>query len=140
MPEAPAEGDLPETDVLIVEDEPVVRSVMATILTRAGYTITAVENGEAALAAVHARRYRAIVCDVKMPVVDGLQLYEQLESLHPALASRVIFVTAVARAPKVAEFLNDTGRPVFEKPYELKALVLAVADLVNRPPSREMLL
>ena len=137
-------GDPPRTpptsahgrgDVLVVEDEVVPRSVMETVLTHSGYGVTAVGNVEAALAAVAEHPYGAIVCDIRMPGKDGVDFYRALEGQHPHLAERVVFVTAVESAPGVSEFLQQTGRPVLRKPYAIRALVDAVAQLVRRPPS-----
>jgi CheY-like chemotaxis protein len=75
-----------------------------------------------------------------MPVIDGLRFYQQLESDHPALARRVLFVTAVAEAPTVADSLRRTGLQVLRKPYELGPLIEAVATLVDRLPAPEALL
>jgi CheY-like chemotaxis protein len=129
-----------ELDVLIVEDEPVVRSVMSRVLTEAGYDVTAVDNGFVALEAVEQNSFRAIVCDVHMPVLDGLRFYEQLASVAPDLIRRVLFITGIADSQPVADFFARNKCRVLEKPYELKALVTAVASLVGRPPSRAMLL
>lgn len=131
---------LPEVDVLIVEDQAPVRSVMCAILKEAGYTFHAVENGLAALAAVQEARYRAIICDLGMPLVDGVRFYEYLASGYPALAKKVLFVSALSGAPAIREFLTRTGQPVLQKPFEIRALVRAVAQLVDRPPTPGVLL
>ena len=122
-------------DVLVVEDEPVPRSVMELVLTHAGYTVTAVGNVEAALAAVAGHTFGAIVCDIRMPGRNGLDFYRALELGHPRLAQRVVFVTAVVAMPGISELLARTGRPVLEKPYAIRALVDTVARLVDQPPA-----
>lgn len=132
-------SDLPEQDVLIVEDEPVVRSVMSQVLMTAGYSVTCAENGQDALTAVARNGFRAVVLDVHMPVLDGMRFYEALEARDADLAGRVLFITAVANAPPVAEFFARKKCRVLEKPYELKQLIDVVSDLVGRPPAREML-
>ncbi len=131
---------LPEVDVLIVEDHAPIRSVMRRVLEEAGYSVEAVENGLVALAAVQESRYRAIICDLGMPLVDGMRFYEYLASGFPALAKRVLFVTAIADTPPVVKFLTRTGRPALQKPFEIRALVRAVAQLVDRPPTPGALL
>jgi two-component system NtrC family sensor kinase len=136
----PDSHGLPEVDVLIVEDQAPVRSVMCDILEKAGYSFQAVENGLAALAAVRQARYRAIICDVGMPLVDGVRFHEILESRDPDLAKRVLFVSAVAGGPEVRELLTRTGRPLLQKPFEIRALVRAIAQMVDRPPTPGALL
>jgi CheY-like chemotaxis protein len=86
---------------------------MERVLSAAGYSSKAVENGHAALEEVGKHAYGAIVCDIAMPGMDGLEFYRALEHRHPALAPRVLLI---------------------EKPYRIKKLVDAVARLVKRPP------
>lgn len=57
-------------DVLIVDDEEDVRRTFTRALERAGYMVTALENGLAAFAELQQRQYRVIVCDVHMPFLD----------------------------------------------------------------------
>ena len=127
-------------DVLIVEDEPVVRSVMSNILSQAGYGVVTVENGLDALKEIDQHPFLAIVCDIHMPVLDGMRFYARVESSHPELANRFLFITGVANSPAVAEFFAQNSLRVLEKPYELKALVNEVAGLVGRPPAAAMIL
>ena len=127
-----------EADVLIVEDEPVVRSVMERVLREAGYQVRAVANGLEALAALKEGSYRAVVSDIKMPLVDGPSFYWQLASGYPALARKVLFVTGVAGAPGITEFLRKSGCRVLWKPYEIRTFVYAVSELVGRLPSTGM--
>jgi two-component system response regulator GlrR len=130
---------LPQHDILVVEDEPIVRSVMSHVLTASGYSVTCAENGEAALAALDQNQFRAVVCDIHMPVLDGVRFFEALEERNADLAKRVLFVTAVGNAPSVADFFARKKCRVLEKPYELRKLLENVSFLVGRPPAREML-
>jgi CheY-like chemotaxis protein len=127
-------------DVLIVEDEEVVRSVMSRVLTSGGYTVTAVANGRDGLAALAGTTYGAVVCDIHMPVLDGVRFYQELRLVHREMQRRVLFVTAVAEAPDIRAFLEGTRCAVLQKPYELRQLVQAVATLVGRGPHPELLL
>lgn len=132
---SPPAETLQQVDVLIVEDQEPVRAVMGKVLSQAGYTVRAVENGLAGLAAVQEGRFLAVICDLGMPLVDGQRFYEYLASGYPTLAKRVLFVTALSEAPAVGGFLKRTGQPVLQKPFEIKALVRAVAQVVGRPPT-----
>ncbi|HET7040197.1 MAG TPA: response regulator, partial [Gemmatimonadales bacterium] len=58
-------------NVLLVEDDPLVRSAMIKILERGGFTVSAVPNGLAALAELRDQRYSAIVTDLKLPFLQG---------------------------------------------------------------------
>ncbi|UCF41582.1 MAG: response regulator [Gemmatimonadota bacterium] len=113
-------------DVLIIDDDPAVRRAVGKALERAGYGVETVDTGLAAMAAVRAHSFHAIVCDVRMPFLDGVTFYDELEKADPEAAKRVVFVTAFATDPTVQAFLERIDRPVVEKPFELDDLLAVV--------------
>jgi CheY-like chemotaxis protein len=113
-------------DVLVIEDDADVRAATAKVLTADGFTVTEAENGRAALELVGQRRFDAIVCDLRMPHLPGGAFYDELASKDPARARRVIFVRAIAHDPAVRDFLEETGRPYLQKPYDVDALIATV--------------
>ncbi|MBI4501389.1 MAG: response regulator [Gemmatimonadetes bacterium] len=124
-------------EILIVDDDQAVRDAFTRTLRHAGFTVTPAENGVAALQLLSQRGFDAIVSDYRMPELGGQGFYEQLEERFPALASRVVFVTAYADDPKIRTFLDQTGQPVLGKPVETRDLVDAVRQLsVRRRPSQ----
>ncbi len=118
-------------DILIVDDDDDVRQVYAQVLKRAGYMVTAVENGLAAFAELQQRSYRAIVCDVHMPFLEGRTFFDELGKDFPDLARRVIFATGWAEHDEVGAFLERTGRRVLRKPVDLKDLVKTVRQVAD---------
>jgi CheY-like chemotaxis protein len=117
-------------DVLVVEDDPDARVALVKALTASGFTVTEAENGLTGLQQVSQRRFHAIVCDLRLPYLPGGAFYEEIASRDPALARRVIFVSAIAHDPAVREFLEATGRPYLQKPYELADLIETVRRVV----------
>jgi CheY-like chemotaxis protein len=123
---------VPAVDVLIVDDDEAVRHAFSKALERAGFMVTAVENGLAAVAELQQRSYRAIVCDVHMPFLEGRGFYDELLRDYPDLARRVVFATGWTDHDEVGSFLRGTGRPVLRKPVDvaqLTEIVRRVADL-----------
>lgn len=112
--------------VLVIEDDADAREGMVRVLTRAAFTVTAVEDGLAALAEVRQRSFDAIVCDLRLPYLPGGGFYEQLEHEFPTMAARLVFVTGIAHDPVVRDFLEGTGRPYLSKPYDARELVETV--------------
>lgn len=110
-------------DILIVDDDAAVRRVHQRLLEKAGYMVTAVDNGLAALAEIQQRPYRAILCDVQMPFLKGNSFYQELLENYPEMAQRLIFITGFADDEEVAAFLKTTGRPVLRKPANSKTLI-----------------
>ena len=64
----------PALRLLLAEDEAVQRDVLAEMLSRAGYAVTAVDNGQDALSRILSGKYPLVVTDRRMPGLDGLQL------------------------------------------------------------------
>lgn len=119
-------------DVLIVDDDESVRRTFSRALERAGYMVSAVENGLAAFAELQQHQYRAIVCDIHMPFLEGRSFYDELVAQYPQMAQRVVFATGWADQDEVGAFLQKSGRPVLRKPVDLKDLVQTVRRVTDR--------
>jgi two-component system NtrC family sensor kinase len=119
-------------DVLIVDDDADVRKSHAKALESAGFMVTAVENGLAAFVEVQETAYRAIICDIRMPFLEGRNFFEELRHLYPEMAKRVVFVTGLASDDSVRRFLGKTGQPVLQKPVEIEELVDTVRAMIGR--------
>lgn len=98
-------------DVLIIDDDRAVREALAKGLRQAGFEVTTVENGLAALAAIRMQSFVAIACDVKMGFLDGVRLYHELEDEYPELTERFFFISGVADDPGIGVAVRQTGRP-----------------------------
>ena len=77
---------------------------------RSGYDVTTAATGLEGLAALEARAYAVILCDMRMPDLDGPGFYRELERRHPHLVSRVIFLTGDVLSPDAAGLFR-AGRP-----------------------------
>ncbi len=118
--------------VLIIDDEADARSVLTKIIERAGFGVTAVDNGLAALGEILQHRFSAIVCDIKMPFLEGRRFYDELASQRPDMADRVVFVTGHSSDQEVRELKARTGRPTLRKPVQVNELVDAVRSISNQ--------
>ncbi|MBI3981582.1 MAG: response regulator [Gemmatimonadetes bacterium] len=119
--------------VLVVEDNPEVRNSLTRILTRAGFEVDEAENGLVALSKVEQRSYGALVCDIMMPVMDGVRLYQLLAHQYPEAARRVVFVSAWFDDPDVRGFLDHTDRPVLRKPFDIEQFIQTVRGVAEQP-------
>ncbi|MFQ5552035.1 MAG: response regulator [Gemmatimonadales bacterium] len=123
--------DKTRLDVLVIDDNPMVRTGLAKVAERAGYSVASAENGQVALDEISEHNFRVITCDVMMPVLDGIQFFERLRESDPDSASRVIFVTAWADEPLVQRFVRQTGRPVLQKPFEMDEFIDAIKTIAE---------
>jgi len=116
--------------VLVVDDEPTIRELVAEALREAGYWVDTAAHGAEALQLMHAGPPpHAIVLDLMMPRLDGTGFVE-LMRLNPRLASvPVVLVTAAYGAPMAAERIG--ARACITKPFELDHLVEAVDTIIG---------
>ena len=116
---------MPTGDILLVDDDPDLLKLISLRLTSAGYRVRTADSGETALAAIAVARPAAVVTDLRMPGIDGLQLFEAIHRQHPALP--VIILTAHGTIP---DAVAATQRGVFgflTKPFDSQELLQKVA-------------
>lgn len=114
--------------VLLVEDERALATAVVDALTDAGLRVEHAGDGEEALARVRQNRYDVVICDLKMPRVDGMTLYRAIAAATPTLARRVIFVTGAAAGAEAERFLEESGCRWLAKPFRLADLLRSVRD------------
>ncbi|HUS59070.1 MAG TPA: response regulator [Planctomycetota bacterium] len=124
----PACGKQKTKSVLVVDDDELCASLLAVALHNEGFHVDAVNDGLAALAKISKHSYDAVVTDVRMPVMDGCQLYREIRKRDPGLASRMLFVTGDNTGAEIEEFLQETSCVCLVKPFEVRDLVRAVKN------------
>jgi CheY-like chemotaxis protein len=105
--------------ILIIDDELSLASGLARLLRRDGHTVDTVANGRLALAKLDERTYDLILCDMRMPELDGPSLYRLLERHQPHLCRRLIFLTGDTLEPATQAFLEQSGAPCLTKPFSI---------------------
>ena len=108
----------PGRRVLVVDDEPDVAGVLVDLLRAEHEQVEAVSDGRAALEKIEQATYDLILCDVRMPGLDGPELYRALRLLHPELLPRFVFLTGDTLNPESWEFVQQTGAPCISKPFD----------------------
>jgi two-component system NtrC family sensor kinase len=118
--EAPADARILPAGrrILVVDDEPDVAGVLIDLLKVAHEQVETVSDGRAALEKLGQAEYDLILCDVRMPGLDGPDLYKVLGKTHPRLLSRFVFLTGDTLNPESREFVQQTGVPCLGKPFD----------------------
>ena len=119
--------------VLVVDDEPVTRALIAEALCGAGYRVSAAAGGADALAAALADAPDLVVFDLRMPEMDGGTLCRRLMRDPRTRAAPVLVVTALPAGEAAARLGDCLPDAVVFKPYDLDAILCAVADLLPAP-------
>jgi two-component system NtrC family sensor kinase len=117
--------------LLFVDDEPTLRSGIEAFGRLRRFAVVTAADGADALRAVQQESFDAIVCDLRMPVMDGPAFYEVLRRDHPELAARTVFITGDLVSAGSRAFLDATTQPVMSKPFEFEALEAAILALMR---------
>ena len=127
----PPAREAPAQRVLVIDDEPDITGFLVEVLEAAGHRVTVAGSGQEALELLKAGDYEAIICDLRMPHLDGPGLYAALETLKPQLLQRIVFATGDLLNAETERFLAQTGRPCIEKPFmpaQIRRLVEEIAE------------
>lgn len=119
-----------KTPILIVEDDRAVRSALATYLERTGHDVQQAENGEQALQLLAPRRFFAMLCDIRMPVMTGLELLPRALAADPDLA--VIMLTGLGEPAAAISCLKLGAADYLIKPVDLEELQHALQRALRR--------
>jgi signal transduction histidine kinase/CheY-like chemotaxis protein len=114
--------------VLLVDDENALRNVVGRYLRRRGHEVAEAETAERAIELAREESYDLVLLDVKMPGMNGDELFRLWQAENPRVAGRVVFATGDTVSPTTHWFLADSGRPVLEKPYDLKHVARLVEE------------
>ncbi|MDA1093492.1 MAG: response regulator [Acidobacteria bacterium] len=117
--------------VLVVEDEPALASAVADALTDAGYRVDRAGDGEEALERIATKVFDLVVCDLKMPRVDGPAFYRILSQRKPSLARHVLFVTGDVAGTEAERFLLESGCRWLLKPFRLADLLRVASEVLG---------
>jgi PAS domain S-box-containing protein len=117
--------------VLVVEDEPTVAQLIADVLSEEGHLVDTVLDSREGLNLARARRYDLVICDLRMPHLDGRAFYKELVDGESPLQHRLIFVTGDTLAPRTVDFLQKSGAAYLAKPFLVEELKEVVAHALQ---------
>lgn len=112
--------------ILVVEDEPTVAQLIADVLREEGHHVEAVLDSQDGLTKLSRGEYDLVICDLRMPRLDGPAFFDALVRAGSPMQKRIVFVTGDTLAPRTMEFLHTHGLPFLSKPFLVEELKLAV--------------
>ena len=120
--------------VLVVDDEPSVRTIVRLILEKAGYDVLEADNGEAAIEALNAGENRlvldVVICDIRMPKINGVEAIEYFQREYPHVP--LIVHTAYPETRMAVSFMRSGVTDYLMKPVEAERLRGAVKKAMEQ--------
>jgi two-component system chemotaxis response regulator CheY len=119
--------------VLVVDDEPSMRRTIGNMLSRIGFkNILNAENGNSALSFIQNSKIDAVICDINMPEMSGLELYRIISTNKKLKDISFVFVTAEVRRNIVARAAEEGGCSYIIKPFVMATLELKIMEALRK--------
>jgi signal transduction histidine kinase/CheY-like chemotaxis protein len=122
---------------LSVDDEPANAELVSSILSELGFQVESVAEGTEALERLLHENFDLVVCDIRMPTLDGKQLYRELKRVRPRAVRRIIFTSGDTADPEAKLFAVNNQVPLVAKPFVKEDLIKAVYGEFARLPVKE---
>ncbi len=119
-----------QTKILVVDDEENIRFAVSNILTTNGYSVAAASNGKDAFLELKKLSYDFVICDVRMPGMDGMELLRTLQ--HNRMETTVIMMSAYGNIDSAIEAIKAGAYDYIPKPFKPDDLVLTVKKAEER--------
>jgi signal transduction histidine kinase/CheY-like chemotaxis protein len=117
--------------VLVVEDEQTVAQLIVDVLREEGHQVDAVLDSQEGLTRLSRNKYDLVICDLRMPRLDGPAFFQALVTSGSPMRDHIIFVTGDTLATRTAEFLEPNNLPYLAKPFLVEELKLAVNRMLD---------
>ena len=121
--------------MLLIDDEPGFVSALARLLRHDGSTVDTAADGHAALTHLQAHHYDVVLCDLRMPGLDGAAFYARLCQQHAYLRQRVLFLTGDTLGADSRAFLAQCGQPWVYKPCDAATIRRAIQAMLHATAS-----
>lgn len=118
---------------VVVDDEPQIRRALCRVLSKT-YDVKECGSGRELLQQiVSGARFDVILCDISMPEMTGIELFDELRRGFPDLAERVLFLTGGATSESARRFISKHSDRVINKPFNFREVEVAVRGMARRP-------
>jgi DNA-binding NtrC family response regulator len=113
-----------------VDDEASILDILYDVLRLDGHQIETALNGRLALRKLQQQPFDVVISDLRMPGMSGQELFEQMKELNAALTGRIIFTTGDTASPDTQGFLQRSGSPCLQKPFDLNEVRRLVHEVL----------
>ncbi|PKB70491.1 MAG: hypothetical protein BZY87_10210 [SAR202 cluster bacterium Io17-Chloro-G6] len=108
--------------ILVVDDGPAFRNILHRTLSSDGHDVSLASDGASAWTLIRGNQLDRIFLDLRMPGLDGQELYQLITEFSQDLAKKVVFITGDTARADTQRFLDSTASPVLSKPFTIEAI------------------
>ena len=130
----PAPPSARRARLLVVDDEPLLRNVLRTVLEESHDVVLAGEGAQALDLLLSDTKFDLVLCDLMMADVTGMDVYEAVRTQRPGLEKRLVFMTGGAFTARGREFLASVPNRCLEKPFDAGEVFAVVNEHLARDP------
>lgn len=116
--------------ILVVDDDPSLRNMLAIVLKKNGYDVTCTESGKTSLEKLKKESFDLVISDIKMPDINGIDLLKKIKSITPEIP--VIMITAYASANDAVEAMKLGAEDYVTKPFSLDELKIIIERAIYK--------
>ena len=116
-------------NVLIIDDEPLMRLSISDALKAEGYNIASVESGGEGLKAIKDKAYDIVITDLKLPEVDGLHILKSCRHYSPM--TKILMITAYGSVETAVEAMRQGAYDYITKPFSMDEMIIIVKRLIR---------
>ena len=116
---------------MLIDDESSFVSALAQLLRHDGSTVDTAADGHRALVQLQEHRYDVVLCDLRMPGLDGKEFYAMLSQHHTYMRNRVLFLTGDTMGAESTAFLEQCGQPWVYKPCNAADIRMAIQQMLQ---------
>ncbi len=117
--------------ILVIDDEPLIADALRRVLRRKHDVTVANTGTEAAQLLDTQQSFDAIICDMFMPDMSGMELHERLSQSAPEVARRMLFTSGGAYTEQAQQFLNTMPDRFIQKPFDILKLSKRIAEFIE---------
>src|SRR3954465_898518 len=117
-------------DILIIDDEKAIRKTLSEILSFEGYKIDEASDGEEGLKKFRERNYDVVLCDIKMPKIDGIEFLQKAGESNPDIP--VIMISGHGTIETAVEAVKKGAYDYISKPPDLNRLLITIRNAMDK--------
>ena len=118
------------SNILIIDDEKAIRKTLSEILSYEGYKIDEAGDGEEGLKKVKEKEYDVILCDIKMPKIDGIEFLEKAKEISPDIP--IIMISGHGTIETAVEAVKKGAYDYISKPPDLNRLLITIRNAMDK--------